>query len=70
MNIRFVTMEEAEQMACVVCMPPGPSILAGTVTTTCHDCGAAIMFHAPTAPKKPPKVCWTCAEARIKGGTA
>lgn len=70
MKIRLCTMEEAEKMACVVCMPPGPSRLAGTVTTTCHDCGTPIMFHEPTAPRTPPKVCMTCAEARIKGGTA
>lgn len=69
-TIRVVSMEEAERAACVVCMPPGPSRPPGNVTTTCHDCGAPIMFHAPTAPKTPPKVCWSCADARTHGGTA
>lgn len=70
MSIRFVSPEEAERADCCVCMPPGPSALAGTVETTCHDCGAPIMYHAPTAPKRPIKICMTCADARIKGGRA
>jgi hypothetical protein len=67
--IQIVSDEEAEQADFVVCMPLGPSPFADNVTAKCCDCEQAIM-HRPHVPKRPPKICITCAADRGTGGRA
>ena len=57
LKIPIATAEEAEACAYVVCCTVGMfSPFLDNVHTNCLFCGADI-FHRPTAPKRPPKIC-------------
>ena len=63
-----VSEQEAEQADMVVCCRAGMfSPFADNVETTCASCSRPI-FHRPSAPKRPMKVCIECA-GEIAGST-
>lgn len=67
-QVQIVSDDEAEQSDFVVCVPADwPTPFSDNLTTTCHDCGCAVV-HRPYAPKRPPKICLNCVTARINGG--
>ena len=60
-----IISEEAEEVDCVVCLRisellNGKPYFTDDTRTNCAGCGAPILHH-PHAPKKPPKVCASCA---------
>lgn len=59
--IPIVSDEEAEAADFVVCCTADmPSLFDDNVSTTCAECGTAI-YHRPSIPKKPKKICIECA---------
>ena len=64
-KINIISEEEAEEVDCVVCLriselPDGKPYFTDDIRTNCAGCSAPIL-HRPHAPKKPPKVCASCA---------
>ncbi len=58
--------EDAEGADVVVCAPlTSPLMMADNVIDLCSKCGDAIQ-HRPNAPKKPPKVCYDCAQTEMQ----
>ena len=62
-RVKVVSAEEAEEADVVVCGPT--SHFGDDVHTFCSRCGADIV-HRPYVPKKPPKVCMSCATTMAK----
>lgn len=65
-GIKVVSPEDAEQADMCVCMRIGEGDMFrfdDNVYGKCADCGHGI-YHRPTMPKKPPKVCVSCAYKR------
>jgi hypothetical protein len=66
--VTIVSDAEAEAAPMLVC--PGwslPLLLPDNLRAACFACGAAVQ-HRPMAPKRPPRVCYACADG-ILGGT-
>ena len=65
--IKIVSDEEAEEASFVICVlrDQHPKHFDDDIVTTCAECGVSIR-HRPTSPKKPKKICVTC--ARIEMG--
>jgi hypothetical protein len=61
--IKVVSDEEAEKVDFVICMPVGPSLFNDNLTARCCKCGTKVMYRW-NAPRKPPKICIDCANAR------
>lgn len=62
---KVVTDEVAESADIVVCTDATvPLYFSDNLTGPCADCGQILQWR-PHAPKKPPRVCVTCAAARI-----
>lgn len=57
-EVKVVSQEDAEKVDFVVCGPT--SYFPDDVKTVCAQCRTPIV-HRPHAPKRPPKVCMTCA---------
>lgn len=69
-RVTVVSEEDAEAADFVVCCTADmPRRFHDDVETTCHDCRAGI-FHRPSAPKKPHKICFHCALERAEAGRA
>ncbi len=65
-HLRSGTDEELEAADLVVCNPTTePRFFTDDISTTCADCGTAI-YHRPSMPKRPKKVCISCAVRRSK----
>lgn len=61
-RIEIVDDADAELADGVVCMRlTSPLMLPDNLIDLCSKCGAAIQ-HRPNVPKRPPKICWQCAE--------
>lgn len=60
MPTNVMSNEEAEKADFVVCNSVTVhSVFDDNVFTTCVDCGQGI-YHRPTAPKRPKKICLPC----------
>ncbi len=65
--IKVVDDATAESCAFVVCMPDFmPSQFTDNIKTVCCKCGTGI-YHRPTAPKTPPKICVMCIAKEAPG---
>ena len=63
--VRIVSPDDAEKADAVICNRLGePSPFADNVLATCADCTTPI-YHRPTAPKRPPKLCMRCGVRRL-----
>jgi hypothetical protein len=61
LDVEVVPEHIAETVAFMVCAKwDGPVYFTDDVRAVCVACGVAIR-HRPYAPKRPPKVCMTCA---------
>jgi hypothetical protein len=70
MGVKIVSDEEAEGAGAVLCLRIGDyTPFIDNVETNCAFCGTAI-FHRPSAPVKPPKVCMPCVVDRAPAGGA
>lgn len=65
-QVQVCSEEEAEASDFVACVPASVLMLVpDNVITECVDCRIPVQ-HRPYAPKKPPKVCLTCAMKRVE----
>lgn len=54
--------EDADSADAIVCMRlTSPLMMPDNLIDLCSKCGEAIQ-HRPHVSKKPPKICWQCAE--------
>jgi hypothetical protein len=61
LEVEVVSQEQAERAAIYVCVPwSGTAYFPDDVRATCAGCGGAIR-HRPNAPRRPMKLCLTCA---------
>ena len=65
-RVRFISPEEAESADVIVCMPfTMPLILSDNLLGNCARCGAPVQYR-PHVPRRPVKLCPSCAVAQIK----
>jgi hypothetical protein len=65
-RVEFVSTAEAETADVMVCMDwSSPPILPDNQRARCGVCGGAVQ-HRPDAPKKPMRVCVSCAPSVIR----
>lgn len=66
-------MKDEEAVAILICGDPKPEYPDGweTKDETCADCGKHVVRRPdPEVPENAVKLCWDCAETRIKGEEA